>query len=157
MIRILFVCTGNICRSPMAEAVFHDLAQKAGLVAHFSLDSAGTEGYDVGASPQPGTLRVLQANGITGYQHISRRVTLADLHTFDYVIVMAEEHEEELHSLAHRQPSTAKIARLLDYAPHLALRDVPDPYYSGAYNKVYELILAGCQGLLASIRHDHQL
>jgi len=156
-IHVLFVCTGNICRSPMAEAVFNHLVAEAGLTAQFTVDSAGTDSYHVGDSPDSRTMRVLREKGIGNYRHTARRVTRADLQHYDYVLAMDEDHEYALNSMAHNLTITAKIGRLLEYAPHLGERDVPDPYYNGAFGKVYDLVLAGCRGLLADIRQQHGL
>jgi len=156
-IRVLFVCTGNICRSPMAEAVFAHLVVEAELSAQFAIDSAGTDSYHVGDSPDSRTMRILRDNGIGSYRHTSRRVTRADLQQFDYVLAMDEDHEYALNSMAHNLTITAKIRRLMDYAPHMGERDVPDPYYDGRFGRVHELVLAGCRGLLAEIRRDHGL
>jgi protein-tyrosine phosphatase len=157
VVKVLFVCTGNICRSTMAEAVFAHLVAQAGLSAHFRVDSAGTDAYHESEPAHPGTLRELAKHGITGYAHQSRRVTRADMQHFDYAIAMTDDHEYAMNSLSHNLSTHAKVARLLDYAPHLPLREVPDPYYTGEYAATYNLVLAGCQGLLATLRKEHAL
>lgn len=151
-VNVLFVCTGNICRSPMAEAVFDHLVAQEGLSDRIHSDSAGTDSYHNGDSPHHGTMRILKAQGINGYEHISRRLTRSDLTSFDYAIAMDEDHYHALHSMAHNLNIKSKIALLLDYAPHLAEREVPDPYYNNRFDQVYELVEAGCRGLLAEIR-----
>lgn len=155
MIRVLFVCTGNICRSPMAEAVFSHLVNQAGLSEFITCDSAGTDAYHAGDSPHPGTIRILLKHGIS-YSGISRLLTRDDLSRFDYVIAMDDEHMHDIHRL-NRPPAGCKIARLLDYAPEVPEREVPDPYYNGKFEHVYQLVLAGSMGLLAQIRAEHNL
>jgi protein-tyrosine phosphatase len=153
MIKVLFVCHGNICRSPMAEAVFAHLVREAGLADQFEIDSAGTSGYHEGEEAHPGTLRVLSEHGIN-YDGHSRPLTRRDLGHYDYIIAM---DEENLHGIRALGQSKGKVALLLDYAPQTEEREVPDPYYHGAFNRVYHLILAGDEGLLAQIRKDHKL
>jgi protein-tyrosine phosphatase len=147
------VCTGNICRSPMAEAVFRNLVQEAGLEDQIEVDSAGTSGYHVGQATHPGTLKILKQHGIahSGY---SRRFTASDLHRFDYIIAMDDEHLSDIQYLGS---TDAKVARLLDFAPEQPVRGVPDPYYNEVFQVVYDLVLAGSRGLLAKIRKDHNL
>jgi protein-tyrosine phosphatase len=154
MIRVLFVCHGNICRSPMAEAVFVDLVTKAGLRDKFKIDSAGTSDEESGSLAHPGTLRVLKQNGIEDYAGRSRQITRTDLSSWDYILVM---DDYNMANLKWFGTPAGKVSRLLDYAPHLPEREVPDPYYKGGYEKVYALVKAGCEGLLAEIRREHGL
>jgi len=158
MIRVVFVCLGNICRSPMAEAVFTDLVEKAGLSDHFDVDSAGTSNYHVGESAHRGTRKVLSQHGIA-YQGRSRQFTPADLNTFDYIVAMDSENESDLRQLANRHPTAnkPKLVKLLNYARQTHYTDVPDPYYVGRFEDVYQAVLDGCVGLLAQIRNDHKL
>lgn len=153
MVRVIFVCLGNICRSPMAEAVFMQRVRQAGLEAHIEADSAGTGHWHLGEPPHRGTLRALRSHGID-CDHRARLVTEADLAEADYVIAMDGANLVDLEALG---PSCARLARLLDFAASTALRDVPDPYYSGGFDAVYALVDAATDGLLAHIRREHGL
>jgi protein-tyrosine phosphatase len=158
MIRVLFVCTGNICRSPMAEAVFQKLVRDAGLSDHIEIDSAGTGHWHAGERAHPGTLRVLRKHGIEDYDGRARALRTDDLKRFDYVIVMDDGHLDDVRYLQRRHgDGRAQVARLLDFAPKAGEDEVPDPYYSGEFDRVYDLVLAGARGLLAHLRKEHNL
>lgn len=149
-VKVLFVCLGNICRSPMAEGVFQSLVAEAGLADQFEVDSAGTGGWHVGETAHPGTRRVLQAHGIV-YHGRARQVTtddMADSHS--WIIAM---DNSNIQDLRRHYGDHARLYRLLDFAHHHPqVKDVPDPYYTGNFEYVYELVMDGCKGLLAHIR-----
>jgi protein-tyrosine phosphatase len=147
-IHVLFVCTGNICRSPMAEGVFRHLIGQAGLADRIVADSAGTGPWHAGEPPHHGTRRVLLERGID-YQHVARQVRGDDFERFEYIIALDRGHLSELRALARR--AGAELALLMDYAPATRTRDVPDPYYDGRFAEVYVLIEQGCRGLLEHI------
>lgn len=151
MVRVLFVCLGNICRSPMAEAVFSRMVDEAGLSDRVQVDSAGTSAYHVGESAHPGTRRVLARHGIQ-YDGKARQVSGSDA-TGDrvYLIAMDGENRDELR---RRFGDVPHLHRLLEFAGHTAVRDVPDPYYSDNFDYVYRLVEDGCRGLLNVIRAD---
>ena len=156
MVRVLFVCLGNICRSPMAEGVFGHLVAQAGLSEQISVDSAGTGSWHVGEPPHPGTRQVLHQHGIA-LDSTARQVDQADLRTADYIIAMDGENVRDLRRLDRQGLLDGKLRRLLDFAPPGGPRDVPDPYYDNDFDTVYRLVEAGSQGLLAHIRREHGL
>ena len=154
MIKVLFVCMGNICRSPMAEAVFKDLVAKAGLKDKFQIDSVGTDAYHVGEPAHRGTQRVLVEHGIR-CEGVSRQVTRADLEKADYILAMDRYNASDLQALASKVTLDGRLCLLLSFAEgRRAVLDVPDPYYTGNFEEVYQLVEAGCKGLLAHIRRE---
>lgn len=156
-IRVLFVCTGNICRSPMAEAVFTHLVREAGLENHFEIDSAGTGGWHIDSAVHPGTLGILEENGIA-YCGVGRQITSDDLHLFDYVITMDDEH---LSHVLRMQKKTGKgraqVVPLLEFTPKIGVREVPDPYFVGGFDVVFFLVSEGCKALLQQIRNEYSI
>ena len=153
MIRVLFVCLGNICRSPMAEAVFAHKVREAGLADAIHADSAGTGDWHLGHDPHPRTRQILHANAID-YTHKARLVTPRDLQTFDYVLTM---DDSNLRSIQRMTPGKAKVAPFLDYAEDAPVHEVPDPYLTGNFDEVYALVNDAAAGLLAALRRDHNL
>lgn len=160
-IKVLFVCLGNICRSPMAEAIFRQMAEEAGLGDRFLVDSAGIGGWHEGEPPHRGTQIALRKHGVPGEGLRARQITLQDLHEFNYLVAMDEDNVHDLRALARRAGSaSAAILRLLDFADPSVThgeRDVPDPYYTGNFDHVYRLIRAGCEGLLTHLVEQHGL
>jgi protein-tyrosine phosphatase len=160
-IRVLFVCLGNICRSPMAAAIFRHLVQKAGLSGQIEVDSAGIGSWHVGEPPHRGTQAVLRKHGISFEGEKARQIRPLDLSRFDYLVAMDTTNLRDLQTLARRHEGpTGKLLLLLDFAhPTISNgeKDVPDPYYSGNFDYTFDLIYSGCVGLLDFICTEHQL
>ncbi|MFZ0544717.1 MAG: low molecular weight protein-tyrosine-phosphatase [Candidatus Promineifilaceae bacterium] len=151
MINVLFVCLGNICRSPMAEGVFQQMVNNAGLADKIKVDSAGTGSWHVGETAHRGTRRVLKQHGIP-YDGRARQITTDDMERENtYIIALDSENFSELEQRFGRHP---RCHLLLDFAEETAEKDVPDPYYTGNFEYVYQLVTDGCRGLLKTILQE---
>jgi protein-tyrosine phosphatase len=158
-IKVLFVCSGNICRSPMAEGVFKALVAEAGLAERFEVASAGTGGWHVGEGPHPGTVRELAGHGISLGGKTARKVRSSDLERYDYIVLMDRVNVVDMLNLFGRNfPRLLEFAGLNGHEAEASQRgdvlDVPDPYYAGNFDEVYRLVRLGCVGLLAEIREQ---
>ncbi len=150
MTAVLMVCLGNICRSPLAEGIFKQLVAARGLDAEYRVDSAGIADHHAGELPHRGSLAVAASRGIDISDQRSRQVTRADFTQFDWLIAMDTSNRNALLHMAPPDFPAARVRLLLDFAPY-GPRDVPDPYYTGGFDAVYDLIEAGCEGLLAAL------
>jgi protein-tyrosine phosphatase len=151
--RVLFVCLGNICRSPTAEGVLRYLAAKEAPHLALEIDSAGTADYHIGAPPDLRSQRAALRRGIDIGGLQARQVAADDFARFDLILAMDAENLRELQAMQPRK-SHASLELFLEYAPDLGLRDVPDPYYrdAGAFEKVLDLTTAASRGLLAALQ-----
>ena len=153
MTQVLFVCLGNICRSPMAEAIFAHLVDQAGLSSAFQIDSAGTSNYHPGKRPDHRTLQVLAQHGIQ-IEHGARQVTPQDFENFDYILAMDQQNWIDLkHVQARAHQPKAILERMNAFDDQASGIDVPDPYYDGLpeFEAVYQMLLPSCQNLLKHI------
>jgi protein-tyrosine phosphatase len=151
---VLFVCLGNICRSPTAEGVLRHLVAQTAPHLKIEIDSAGTADYHIGAPPDSRSQRAALRRGIDLSGLRARQVTLDDFARFDLILAMDRDNLRELQAMKPGN-SRASLKLFLEYAPELNLRDVPDPYYrdAGAFEEVLDLTSAASRGLLASLEH----
>jgi protein-tyrosine phosphatase len=150
-IQVTFVCLGNICRSPIAEAIFRNLVAKANLSERIQVASAATSRWELGERPHPGTQAVLRRHGVPlDPNKRAEIITREGFENSDYVIVMDTGNAADLSRFG-------KVRRLMEFAPRGMPLDVPDPYYDHNFDNVYELIDAGCRGLLDYLRKKEHL
>ena len=149
MIRIMFVCHGNICRSPMAEFISRDLAQKWGVSQRFFFASSATSTEEIGNGVHHGTRRKLAQVGIPCGDHRARQVTWADYEKFDRIIGMDHANIRNLRRMLKNDPE-GKISMMLDYTSRPG--EVADPWYTGDFEATYRDVLEGCTGLLEELR-----
>ncbi len=153
-VQVLFVCLGNICRSPMADGVFQKMVDDAGLSAQIHVDSAGTGDWHVGDRAHSGTRAILAAHNIA-YNGRSRQISPADMaDPKTYIIAMDSSNVSDINGRFSPHP---RLYRLLEFATETAVRDVPDPYYHNNFETVYDLVQDGCRGLLAMICEQEEL
>ncbi len=148
MIKVMFVCLGNICRSPMAEFVLKDLVRKKGLENEFYIESSATSYEEVGNDVHYGTVKKLNLLGIPVEHRSARRITKEDYLKFDYIIGMEDRNIQNIIRIVG-EDKDGKINKLLDFSKNP--RDISDPYYTGNFDKTYEDILEGCKAFLEKI------
>ncbi len=151
--RLLFVCLGNICRSPAADGVMRDVVEKSGLSARIEIDSAGTEGWHSGKLPDQRMRQAASTRGLT-LDHRARQFKAADLERFDLILAMDRDNERNIRALDRENRHAAKIRLFCDFCTDHAEREVPDPYYGGpeGFEHVLDLIEDGCEGLLREVK-----
>jgi len=148
--KILFVCMGNICRSPTAEGSFRSIVSKQGLSESFEIDSAGTHAYHIGNPPDTRSQQTARKHHIDLSNQRARQVHESDFYYYDYIIAMDMDNIEILKSISPTD-SQSQIKLLLDYLPDARLQSVPDPYYEGKFDEVFEMIYAACTSFLENI------
>jgi protein-tyrosine phosphatase len=157
MTRLLFVCTGNICRSPSAEGVFRHLADQAGHGGRFETDSAGTHGYHIGNPPDHRSCAVALKRGYDLSTLRARQLAPEDFTRFDLLLAMDRGHLKLMQRMAPRDQYD-RLRLFLDYAPRAGVRDVPDPYYGGQaeFEAALDLIELGARGLLEALTRSQR-
>ena len=146
MVKLLFVCHGNICRSPMAEFVMKDLVEKAGLQKNFHIGSAATSTEEIGNPVYPPARRKRAEHGISCGGHAARQLTRSDYGAYDLLIGMDRANLRNMERICGGDPD-GKIHLLLEYADHPG-QEVADPWYTGEFEATWQDVLAGCTGLL---------
>ena len=148
MIKVLFVCHGNICRSTMAEFVMKELVRRAGRETEFIIDSRACRTDEIGSDTHPGTKKILREKGIPFSRRAARQIRREDYAAWDYIIGMDEENRRDLMRLTGGDPER-KVSLLLSFAHED--REVADPWYTGNFEKTYDDVLRGCTALLARL------
>jgi len=148
MFRVLFVCHGNICRSPMAEFVLKYIVRNRGIEKDFYIDSAATSNEEIGRTPYYGTLDKLREEGVPAHKHIAVQITRADYRDYDYILCMDTYNIRDLMRMFSNDPER-KVSRLLDFTdnPH----DIADPWYTRDFDTAYREIMEGCEAFLSHL------
>ena len=154
MLDILFICHGNICRSPLAEVVLKDLTERQGLAGKFQIASAATSREELGNDIHPGTRRVLEREGIPFSSRQARQITKSDYEAYDYIIAMDRANLRNLERLLGGDPE-GKFFLFLEFAGEH--RDIADPWYTGNFDETYRDIKQGCTALLEFLLQQHKL
>ena len=154
-VKVLFVCMGNICRSPTAHGVFRHLVESEGLSHVIEIDSAGTHAYHIGNPPDTRSMATARKRGIDLSDLRARQVDLGDFYHYDYILAMDDYNHQLLVEQAPKEMLT-KVALFLSYAPELGKTEVPDPYYGGpnGFEHVFDLVQAASEGLLLKIKQQ---
>ena len=155
-VSVLFVCLGNICRSPTAHAVFRKLVEEHNLHEHIEIDSAGTAAFHVGKHPDTRSMEVARNRGIEMLDLRARQVDFGDFYQFDYILAMDEQNYHNLLDMALPEHHD-KVSMFLDFAENYKEREVPDPYYGGpqGFEYVFDMVDAASLGLLEHIKKHH--
>jgi len=158
VVKLLFVCTGNICRSPTAEGVARKLIAERGHETRIEVDSAGTHGYHEGEPPDARSVEAARQRGVDLSTQRARRVHPGDFSDFDLLLAMDRGHAKILSRQAPPE-AAGRVRMFLDYAPHLGATDVPDPYYGGGggFELVLDMVEAAAAGLIDQVERDFKL
>lgn len=158
MVKVLFVCLGNICRSPTAEGVFRKLVESEGLLKKIEIDSAGTHAYHVGETPDPRAQEAALRRGIDLSVLRGRKAIRSDIEQFDYILAMDDENYHNLISICP-DGMEEKISLFMTYADSRPEEEVPDPYFggTGGFDRVLDMVEEASSGLLQVIRSNHQM
>ena len=154
MIKVLFVCLGNICRSPMAEMVFKDIVNKKGLTEKFYIDSAATSSEAVGEGIHYGTRDILKEKQVPFTEHISKQITKQDYNKFDYILGMEQRNINNILRIIGEDKDN-KVCRLLDFSEKP--RDIADPWYTGNFETTYNDVEEGCKKFLEYLEKNKEV
>ena len=148
--KVLFVCMGNICRSPTAEGIFRSIVLKQKLSDFFEIDSAGTHAFHIGNPPDIRSQQTARKHGVDLSNQRARKVHQSDFYYYDYIIAMDTDNIEILRSICPAN-SQSQIKLLLDYLPNPSFPSVPDPYFEGKFDEVFEMVHAACTSFLGNL------
>lgn len=154
MVRVVFVCLGNICRSTLAQSVFTYKVKELGLADRFYIDSMATSTEEIGNPPHRGTVKKLNEVGIPVVPHKAKQITWSDYSKFDYIIGMDEWNMRNLNRMLKGDPE-GKVHKLLTFAG--SGRDIADPWYTGDFDATYNDVIEGCEGFLDYLRNNGEL
>jgi protein-tyrosine phosphatase len=155
-VRVLFVCLGNICRSPLAEAIFNHKIQQNGLAVHFEVDSCGTGNYHIGEQPDPRTVASARKHGVA-IDHCCRQLTPSDLEYFDFVLAMDRSNLNNIMRLPNSETFSSKIMLMRDFDPHEKGAEVPDPYFGGeeGFQQVFNILDRTLDHFISHVKRSH--
>ena len=154
MIKVLMICHGNICRSPMAQYVFQDMVNKRGLSDYFYIDSAATSREEIGNGVHHGTRRKLAEEGVPCGEHRAVQVTTKDYEYYDYLLIMDENNRRNLMQIIGSDPKK-KVYGLLDFSKHP--RDIADPWYTGNFDITYDDVVEGCESFIQWLKETDKI
>lgn len=154
MIKVLFICHGNICRSTLAESVFTHKVAELGLSDQFLIDSFATSTEEIGNPPHRGTVNKLREVGIPLVPHRAKQITLSDYDKFDYIIGMDTANIRNLNRMLRNDPD-GKIYKFLTFSG--SSRDIADPWYTGDFDETYRDVLEGCDGFLRYLQENGKI
>jgi len=152
MIKVLFVCHGNICRSPMAEFVLANMVKEHGIADKFHIASCATSTEEIGNGVHYGTLRKLRSEGVPCYEHYASQLSRRDYKNYDYILGMDSMNIRNIHRIIGQDPEH-KVHKLLDFTD--SPRDIADPWYTGNFDRTYDDIVEGCTGLLTYLNENN--
>lgn len=156
-IKVLFVCLGNICRSPLAEGIFKKLVEERGMQNKFQFDSAGTAAYHTGSPPDPRSCEIAEQHNIV-LDHTARKISDRDFQTFDYILAMDASNYQHIKAQMERHAKVkSQLFKMREFDNNHSGRDVPDPYYGGlkGFEQVYDMLEEACGNFIDYLAEHH--